>query len=295
MNSDHLPMTLCAITGLGGDLKTCIAYRDDYKTRLHEVATDKPIVDWRAGIGRDECYASLLSYFMDEVGKKGIEATVGKFLPEVVSSLALEAFHSVIRLGYAIDFNSELETAAALAYSVIAHRSGIPLNVDRKIDLKHALLSQANAGAISFNKSGFSDKIHELVDAREYPVACATSFDDCAAVSLDIYRSTRNFFALHMVTATQAVRVCSRYIDQDLALAVLTGSLLAAHRVVGSPSFERNDPSPVNPQIDTEHAYKYVWACLSEYRRYGDERYAEEVRRFREHQIVPSWCAENEV
>lgn len=290
MNSDHLPMTLCAINGLGGDFATCVAYRIDYKTRLHEVAAKEPIRDWRRGMGQHELYPSLFAYFRNEVAKNGIESTVGDYLPQLIGSLALEAFHAIIRLGYAIDFDSEAETAAALAYMVSSHRE-IPFKVDSKIDLERALLSQASAGPRSFESSGFSKSICELVDTGEYPVGCAGDIGDCAAVALDIYRSTRNFFALHMVTATQAVRICSQYVDEKLALAALTGGLLAAHRVVGSPGFERSNPTRLNVRIDGEHAYKYVWACLSEYLHYGDERYAEEIRESRGKELVPTWCA----
>jgi hypothetical protein len=36
-NADHMPMTLCAISGLGGQLDALIAYRDQYKKILHEI------------------------------------------------------------------------------------------------------------------------------------------------------------------------------------------------------------------------------------------------------------------
>jgi hypothetical protein len=119
--------------------------------------------------------------------------------------------------------------------------------------------------------------------------------NNCAAVALDIYRSTRNFFALHLVTATQAIRICSEFIDAKLALAALTGSLLAAHQVLGSPAFDRADPLPIPDRLDREHAYKYAWACLSEYRLYGDELYIDEIRGFRERGLIPAWCAKKEV
>ena len=76
---------------------------------------------------------------------------------------------------------------------------------------------------------------------------------------------------------------------------MLTGALLATHRVVGSPCFDRKAPVPVDLEVDEDHIYKYVWTCLVEYRHYGDERYAEEVRRFRENQLVPAHYAQTEL
>jgi hypothetical protein len=43
MNSDHLPMRLCAIASLGGDLAVCIAHRSEYKTRLHDMLPAVPV------------------------------------------------------------------------------------------------------------------------------------------------------------------------------------------------------------------------------------------------------------
>ena len=57
----------------------------------------------------------------------------------------------------------------------------------------------------------------------------------------------------------------------------------------------RDTPMAVPDELDKEHRYKYVWACLSEYRHYRDERYAEEIREFRDRGLVPAWCAAGEI
>ena len=294
MNSDHMPMTLCAIAGLGGDFDTCVAYRDDYKNILHEIPRESPIPNWRQGIGRRELYPSLFAWFREQVNEKGIESAVSVYLPEFIGSLTQEAFHPIIRLGYAVDFKSEAETAAALAYIVSSHQD-VAVNVDQAIDIEQNMRRQTTAGSRSFKNAGFTRSIRELLDADEYPVGHAADIGECAAIALDIYRSTRNFFALHMVTATQAVRICSEFVDAKLTLAALTGGLLAAHRVVGSPGFDRNNPIPVSDELDREHSYKYTWTCLSEYRHYRDDRYEEEIRGFRDNGLVPAWCAEGEI
>ena len=154
---------------------------------------------------------------------------------------------------------------------------------------------QVRTGPRSFKKPGFTRSIFELLGDDEYPVGRTTDISDAAIISLDIYRSTRNFFALHMVTATQAVRICSEFIDKKLALAALTSGLLAAHQVVGSPDFDHNHAMPVNDRLGDEHNYKYAWACLSEYRHYGDDRYLGEIRELRKSGLIPRWCAANEV
>lgn len=293
-NADHMPMTLCAITGLGGHFDTLVAYRNQYKKKLHEIPSEDPSPNWRQGIGRNESYPSLFTWFRDQVAEKGIESTVNEYLPEFIGSLALEAFHPIIRLSYAVDFRSEAETAAALAYIVSSHQD-VPVNVDLVIDIQHEMQGQVTIGSRLFKQSGFTRNIRELLDADEYPVGRVTDLSDCAVLALDIYRSTRNFFALHMVTATQAVRICSEFVDKRLAVAALTGGLLAAHQVVGSPGIDRDKPMLMPNSLDQEHAYKYAWTCLSEYRRYGDDRYVEEIKGLRKSGVIPQWCAGGEV
>ena len=293
-NADHMPMTLCAIAGLGGNFDNMVAYRNVYSKILHEISSEDPSPIWRQDIGRNDSYPSLIAWFSEQVAEKGIESTVSEYLPEFIGSLALEAFHPIIRLGYAIDFKSESETAAALAYIVSSHQH-VPTNVDRVVDIQYEMREQAMVSSRSFKQSGFTRGIRELIDADEYPVGCVTDISDCAVTALDIYRSTRNFFALHMVTATQAVRICSEFVDKRLAHAALSGGLLAAHKVVGSPDFDRDNPMPMPDSLDREHTYKYAWTCLSEYRHYGDDRYIEEIKMLRESGLIPQWCAGDEV
>ena len=206
----------------------------------------------------------------------------------------MEAFHPIIRLGYAIDFKSEAETAAALAYIASSHKN-VPVDVDHVIDIRTRMLEQVRSGPRSFIGTGFTRSICELLDENNYPLGRTADISDAAIVALDIFRSTRNFFALHMVTATQAVRICSEYIDKKLALAALTGGLLAAHQVVASPDFDRDHSMPVDDSLGDDHTYKYAWACLSEYRHYGDNRYLEEIQGFRHSGLIPQWCAADEV
>tara|TARA_E500000331_G_scaffold107134_1_gene103954 strand:+ start:862 stop:1218 length:357 start_codon:yes stop_codon:yes gene_type:complete len=96
--------------------------------------------------------------------------------------------------------------------------------------LSSGLQQQSAAPAESFPR--FGTGLRTLVSSKRYPLGTARDLNECAHASLSVYRSTRNFFALQMVNATYAVRVCSDYLDeinQRRLLAALTGALLAAH------------------------------------------------------------------
>ncbi len=287
-------MALCAISGLGGSDTVLTAFRDSYQSILQEVREEAPILDWQKGLGRPHAYASLLAYFSQEVRVGGIEKTIATYLPRVISAIALDAFHPIIRLGYAIEFQSDSEVAAALAYLVMAYQE-MPLDRQMVVDIRELMRCQTKEDEIQFSTRRFSANIIELRDGGNYPTGRAQSLADCAMLALDVYRSTRNFFALHMVTVTHGIRLCQPMVETDLALASLTSGLLAAHKVVGSPGFNQHKPLPVSAQLDREHALKYAWTCLSEYRHYGDERYASELLSLREAGLIPSWCAASEI
>ena len=286
MNSDHLPMTLSAMTYLGADQFCLETYRNEYAKILQSIEPARPIVDWRNAIGDLSQYSALTAFFQQQIKGYSIEEVISEYLPEFISSLAFDAFHPLIRLGYAIEAKHAGEVANALAYWIVTHRE-TPTNNSRQIDLCSVLQQQVDAGPVKFEDFRFSANLTKLVDIGSYETGCAASIRVCANQALSIYLGTRNFFALHLVTATQAARVIARTLGEEVILPSLTGAILSAHKVVGSPSFAETKAVPA--QGDHEHMYKYVYACVSEYEAYEDIRYLEEIRKFKQAGLVEDW------
>ena len=94
----------------------------------------------------------------------------------------------------------------------------------------------------------FGEGLSWLVDQSCYPNAIDTTFEDCARTSLSIYQGTRNFFASHFVTATQAARVCAPFVSKQALISALTAVIQAGYLVVGAPDF--SNPLPVPAQLD---------------------------------------------
>jgi hypothetical protein len=92
-----------------------------------------------------------------------------------------------------------------------------------------------------------------------------------------------------MVTATHAARVVSTLVDRTQVLAALTGGLLAAHKIVGCPAFDREHPMTIPDRVDRDHAYRYAFTCLSEYEAYADERYLDEFEGFKRNGLLAAW------
>ncbi len=287
MNSDHLPMVLCAIQGLGGEPKDMVAFRDAYLPQLQEIVPALPSTNWRQDLGKIERYPAVFRLFDEQIAHHGAAEVIRQVLPELCPGLAAEAFHPLIRLGYSITFDSPRESAAALAYLVCSYVA-VPCDPEVPIDIQSALSAQV--GRRAPDPTGrFGAGLIALLQQNEYTTGCADSLRTCAAVSLDIYRATRNFFALHMVTATHAARACADLVPERQVLAALTGGLLAAHRIVGAPSFGPVARAPRPGSLDLAHALKYVYSCQSEYAAWGDERYLAEIDMFLGAGLVPAW------
>ena len=287
MNSNHLPMTLCAMQALGATDSLLQQFEAEYRLHLRKVSSNSLSGGWRGAVGKPGEYLGLMRYLRAQIDRTSINEVVKEYLPEFLPGLSLDAFHPIIRLGYAIDFESSAETAAALAYLITSYRE-VPFNQQHIVDLPVALTQQVDAGSQLFRQAQFNQRMTELLEIDSYPVGTA-SFEACANCALEIYMGTRNFFALHMVTATQATRICAQLVDPQLAMTCLTGAILAAHKAVGSPDFAV--PKPLDSSLDPEHSLKYAWACLSEFGAYGDTRYLDEVQACRDRGLIPPWCA----
>ena len=284
MNSDHLPMTLCALRGLGGNDDFLLSYKSEYEARLQTIEPEPALADWRQGLGQRARYPGLLAYFLDT---EITPALISDVLQICLPGVALDAFHPIIRLGYALDFEADKEKAAALAYLVSVH-SDMPHSANR-VSLEEQLQHQAAMGPVELKSARFGPSMQELAGDGRYPVGRADDLEALANAALAIYQSTRNFFALHLVTATQALRCSLTEDNMELGVSSMTGAMMASHLVVGSPAI--GDPVDVPTVLDPEHAYKYAWVCASEYQAYGNDAYLEEISKFKQAGLLPEWVA----
>lgn len=231
--------------------------------------------------------------FDNALAERPAEQLAAEVLEQTLDGLAADAFHPLIRLGYALEAQHTAEIAAALAYMVSTY-TPMPLEPTHLSafgfdSLEGRLKQQCDMPTAPATR--FGDGLRDLVANGQYPVGTAHDLNECAYAALSVYRSTRNFFALHMVTATWAARICSRVLATDhqaRLLAALTGALLAAHQIVGAPRFDAEAPIAVS-QPDTEHLYKYLYVCRQESKLGNDPRYLTELQAFHEANMTPAW------
>jgi hypothetical protein len=283
--SDHLPMALCALDGLGRPPSQVETFYQHYRSRLLALKPTAASIDgaWKQNLEQIDSYEAYLAYFLDAVDAMGADAVVRQHLPELIGGLAADAFHPLIRLGYAIDFGVDSEIAAGLSYLAAAH---LPLASESfrvtNLDLESLLVSLADDAELrgfSFEGRMFSDRLAELARAGLVPAPATVEAPGViASTVLWIHRNTRNFFALHLVTAFHALGVCLPYlVSPEPALACFQRAVAASCVAVGTPRFDRpsvaDDVWLERMRRDPEHVYKYAYSCRQEHAHWGDPAY----------------------
>ena len=190
------------------------------------------------GRGRFDAFEELRWLVKLEIGQSGFEPIVEKYLPSLLPSLAAGAFHPLIRLGFAIHAKHDMEVASALAYWLSSGFDPKIKGVSSAGSLKQALSSLE---PLDLSGGRFGAGLQRLVELDRYPDAVNTNLEECARTSLDVYLGTRNFFALHFVTGTQAARTCAPYVELSELLPAVT-AVQAGYLVVGSPEFDQPLP-----------------------------------------------------
>lgn len=115
---DHGPMAVLALCGLGANIQQVEAFHATYVPRLRRLPEPGAVLnelDFRSAYGDPTAYPALRRYFAAELVRIGTSAALRRYLPELASGWVKDAYHPLIRLGYAIEFGVASEIAAGLA------------------------------------------------------------------------------------------------------------------------------------------------------------------------------------
>lgn len=250
--SNHLPMALIALDRLGAAATHLQTFFDHYRRRLAARQPSKEPVDPLHALGVMRSFEPVLTYFERDIAKHGHEHVLRKWLPTLLPGVSASAFHSLIRLGYALDARNDAEIAAGLAswtteYRALGSpgattaatldeiaRSAAPLIMER--DLGPGIIIDRMANVASF-----------VSDSAIASQPATLRFEDIVAFALRAYRAREDFTLLHLVTASHAFRLILPYVqERDIALrhfwhAALMGYLSTAS--VGHASVEHDAAS----------------------------------------------------
>lgn len=293
--SNHLPMALIALERLGADTERLSKFAEFYATRLEPMPPAEDIsvstANWAENLGNHRHNRGYVDFFGAELRRLGRTELLASYLPKLIRGVAGGAFHPLIRLAYALDADLDSEVVHALAAWAIAYlelgeppaATGLPLfdqlerlrsspllrdfkPVGPNIFSRLALIGEHSA----FSWFGGVPPGTDLTTVREAALAIYAGSGD-------------NFTALHLVTATHALRLVVQEVP------TLTSSVTHFWRAVGAAYVSIKMPKPKGnvPLVDVDwetiapvacasnddHVIKFVYTCREEERAYSDPRY----------------------
>jgi hypothetical protein len=287
--SNHLPMALHALHGLGADAARLHDFHDRYAQRFGDRRAPPPapaVADWTRLIGQPGAYAALRASFGAALHLQGRDAVLRAALPWLVQGVGGAAFHGLIRTGHAIEAGHAGELAAALAYwgwrwmpLAAAPVAGAALEVD---DWTAALEQQSAgwcppAGLIStrMQAAQHSPAYRALAGRLRF---APDTLARLSAFAASRYAQTGNFTVLHMVTASRALRVVTPWLGAA-PLAPVAQAFAAACMASGTGTDIGMAPAPPPrtwPEVvalarasDDDHVVKLVHACRDETAAHG--------------------------
>jgi len=281
--SDHLPMAALARIGLGDKPANVLGFIQRYRQQLNPI-------DAYAD------YQALLQHYLFIVGRDGIAATLAEHLPRLISGWVREAYHPLIRIAYGWEFGIGQEVAAGLAYfdsiqagadSRVARVAESATLVDGPAETLFEVASRWRPdldGTYTFTQAA-----QRVIESDEFAqAACVFSgnLKRVTSVALDIFASTHNFFALHLVTGSHAFRLLYDFAGPH-ADAIFNLGLAAGYAAIGAPRFDgalasgcrANAASGTREQSllglcsEDEHDYKLAYSAKEQAKYFADHAY----------------------
>lgn len=287
---NHLPMALAALHHLGAGPERLAAFAQSHALRLQPAPPPQPWSPgdpWPDRLGRPEAWSGYRALFTEWITQEGATDMLGQVLPQLMPGVGAAAFHGLIRTASAVRCGHLGELADGLALWASRHlRLGA---------LHHPLAGTARAPATEdpqallrelparrSRQRLISDQLRDVGrDGRINRVAARLMVDGhtlerLARTAAFAYAHTGNFTALHLVTATHALRMLTRFLDEPLvawawhwqafAHAVVAARLQPAGEVVLRPwkvliarALDHDD----------EHVIKLVESCREEEQAYA--------------------------
>jgi hypothetical protein len=309
--ADHLPMALSALHAHGASNADLQRFRAAYARKLVpvRVAGTGPISlsdDWESALGCEPAYPALLAAFTKEISTHGRDAVLRRWLPRLVDALAVQALHSLIRVAVATTHPVDEELAAALAYWCTSYVAVPRPSGERRegsvADLFAAVRTHPEGGARPLQESGFGARLIEFAGRPAFAEISGWRPPgmDLAAMAHEaarVYLGTGDFFALHMVTGSHALRLLLPWMTEHEAVFDRWWQALAAtYVIIGAPDYSRwceVSEAETLPEVgevldaaiaslahdDPEHVVKLLWSAREEFLFYGFAEHARIVAR----------------
>ena len=243
--SNHLPMALIALYKIGEDEFDLSSFYKSYAKRLKPQLADTVTINeknWQSFLGQHRFNQPYREFFLSQLASRGFRSTFEYYLPILLPGVSGGAFHPLIRLAYAIEVQSEWETAEALASWCMAYLElgsiGSTSSATQAPAMKFLEVLSKEFHDSPFDVTG--DNIFTQmakVTSAEFFKRCFNRFDwssirldDIAETAIQYYSSSKDsFVGLHCVTATHAMRVLLTQTEAEDFLQYLWQGVCAAY------------------------------------------------------------------
>ena len=164
--------------------------------------------------------------------------------------------------------------------AALARAAGLPVAATEGRDYLLALGAYRGAKT-AVAPQPFNERYREVletVDVRPSGGAATTLRPKLERACLDVFHETHDFFALHLVTASHAFRVCAPFAGPD-ADRIFSVGIAAAYLAIGAPDFRPVVSSEGGLPLDRlatatdEHDIKIAYTALASARAYSDPTY----------------------
>ena len=299
--TNHLPMTLFAMFKLGASNIEMREFIEEYKKahkmeKLHVVTSSINSTNWTKHFGKTEKYEEYQEFFKAEVESNGTKKVIEKYFNLLVSGIASEAFHCLIKLCYAIESDNTDEVVNALAYMCACYFA-IP-TIDKQLTNKNvASIITDIESSKWFSKNTYeghtiSKKLitvfedPEFLNHLEFPDFTSEKIMQQLKNSvLKIHLGKWNFISLHLVTSFHSLKIIKPFVMNKENLykqywTALIGCLVTMNKVASTSLSldivcDFNWETTFKKALETkeEHAIKLVYSCSQEYKKNYDLLY----------------------
>lgn len=294
--STHLPMALVALHSLRADAPRVDAFFTTISTRL-KAAPDAAAAcdDWLVLRGDGAAFASVRAHFLQAIADHGRDAVLRQALPSLTDGVGAVAFHGLLRTASATVANHNAELASGLAVWVCGYLPLASLIAVRPVDANSANVANwlAHMALQHDDWRVDTDMITPQMRAFVHTPAFRDGVDrlavhdgtlrELASQALSIYRRTKNFTVLHLITSAHALRLLMPWLDEPLVAVrhyarAYAAGVAASGVNVDAPIMAVNVlpwPEALRAAIasDDEHVIKLVYACHEEWKVAGDFDY----------------------
>ncbi|WP_428239921.1 questin oxidase family protein [Gynuella sp.] len=287
--SNHLPMAILALIRLGANEQKIEEFSKSYCRQLDplqeiptQILTEQALLSLA---GKGEKFHQVQVSFDHFIQTNGLEDTLKTWLPRLCTGSSTRAFHPLIRLGYAIQFQLEREIAHALA-DWLVHLVNYPWPTNHHTSHPGSLENLISN--LQNKRQSFQPIVHRLIDDElgavtlfpEYqslilqPGINALSLADMQKVALNWYLQSHDFCALHGITGSYAFNLIIPYLE-DLYPALKSFWLSLVLAYLSRSPVDTKEKTPISTDLSTlkskaiasmdAHTIKLTDVCLQQY------------------------------